>query len=240
MKIINSHYIPLPEPRWLIVDPKGNVYEQLGTMTVVEDAPAKKGKYGVKTHSHPVVASADIDSYEDKGYNIEVSASLSIADGGVLDDVLINDCTRLCLVKHRTLLYLKFNLVVLKLATHHYEDFDLDEFIEDLKFNGVKLVFPEEEQQEVTLTTYSTDEESMIISDPGEIFFIVPFWAFKDKNGVHIHWDEIFMEFVNQARSYLKLNTKYRYTFKTSVEELKPLVEMLNKDLNDYLDQKEE
>lgn len=37
MKIINSHYIPLPEPRWLIMTPKGSIYEQLGTLTVVED-----------------------------------------------------------------------------------------------------------------------------------------------------------------------------------------------------------
>ena len=27
MKIINSHYIPLPEPRWLIVTPQGVIYE---------------------------------------------------------------------------------------------------------------------------------------------------------------------------------------------------------------------
>ena len=26
MKIINSHYIPLPEPRWLIMDPQGDIY----------------------------------------------------------------------------------------------------------------------------------------------------------------------------------------------------------------------
>ena len=37
MKIINSHYIPLPEPRWLIMDPQGDIYEQVGTLTVVED-----------------------------------------------------------------------------------------------------------------------------------------------------------------------------------------------------------
>ena len=44
MKIINSHYIPLPEPRWLIVDPKGTIYEQLGTMTIVADASKEKVK----------------------------------------------------------------------------------------------------------------------------------------------------------------------------------------------------
>ena len=53
MKIINSHYIPLPEPRWLIVDPKGTIYEQLGTMTIVADASKEKGEGGIKTYAHP-------------------------------------------------------------------------------------------------------------------------------------------------------------------------------------------
>ena len=81
MKIINSHYIPLPEPRWLIVDPKGAIYEQLGTLTVVEEAPKEKGKYGIITHSHPVVAFADIGYTEDDGDRINIMTSLTIADG---------------------------------------------------------------------------------------------------------------------------------------------------------------
>ena len=60
MKIINSHYIPLPEPRWLIMDPRGDIYEQVGTLTVVEDASTKKEGYAIKTHSHPVVTFADL------------------------------------------------------------------------------------------------------------------------------------------------------------------------------------
>ena len=59
MKIINSHYIPLPEPHWLIIDPKASIYVQIGTLTVVEEAPKAKGKYGIVTHSHPVVTFAD-------------------------------------------------------------------------------------------------------------------------------------------------------------------------------------
>ena len=47
MKIINSHYIPLPEPRWLIVTPKGEIYEQIGTLSVVEESSTKKGKHGI-------------------------------------------------------------------------------------------------------------------------------------------------------------------------------------------------
>ena len=54
MKIINSHYIPLPEPRWLIVDAMGSIHEQIGTLTVVEGE--RKDGYGIVTHSYPVVA----------------------------------------------------------------------------------------------------------------------------------------------------------------------------------------
>ena len=65
MKIINSHYIPLPEPRWLIVDPKGSIYEQLGTMTIVADATKEKGEAGITTYAHPVVAHTAFDTPEE-------------------------------------------------------------------------------------------------------------------------------------------------------------------------------
>ena len=48
------------------------------------------------------------------------------------------------------------------------------------------------------------------------------------------------MEFVNQARAYLKINRKYRFHFKTALEDLQPLAERLNAELNDYLERKEE
>jgi hypothetical protein len=69
---------------------------------------------------------------------------------------------------------------------------------------------------------------------------MVPFWAYADKKGVHIKWDEIFMEYVNQARAYLKINPKYRFHFSSALEILKPLIERLNNELNDYLERKEE
>ena len=67
MKIINSHYIPLPEPRWLIMTPQGDIYEQVGTLTVVEDVSTKKEGYAIKTYSHPVVIFADKMNTEEDG-----------------------------------------------------------------------------------------------------------------------------------------------------------------------------
>ena len=240
MKIINSHYIPLPEPRWLIVDPKGAIYEQLGTLTVVEEAPKEKGKYGIVTHSHPVVAFADIGYTEDDGDRINIMTSLTIADGQVLDDVVLENCTRLCPAGHRKLISYNFNTLVFKLMTGPDADyFDLDEFIEDLKLNGVTLIFPKNELQEIELTLFDANDIGMIISDMTGIQFVVPFYAILDKKGVHIQYDKIFLEFVNQARAYLKINPKFRFHFKASLKELNPLVEKLNNELNDYLEQKE-
>lgn len=245
MKIINSHYIPLPEPRWLIVDPVGTIYDQIGTLTVVEDSSKEKGKFGITTHSYPVVGHTAIDNTEETEDELLLHATLGRADGRVLDDVEAKDCTQLCLSKHRVLTYLRFNALTFKFQTgKNFEDFYLEDFIDDLKSYYIKLVFPKKELREITLTTFDGLEGgsgvSMIMSDMTDILFMVPFWAYADKKGVHIRWDEIFMEFVNQARAYLKVNPKYRFHFKSSIDILNPLIDRLNKELNDYLERKEE
>ena len=245
MKIINSHYIPLPEPRWLIVDPVGTIYEQIGSLTVVEDSSKEKGGFGITTHSYPVVSYPGIDNTEETEDAVLLHATLAHADGQVLDDVEAKDCTQLCLSKHRVLTYLRFNALTFKYQTSKdFEDFYLEDFIDDLKAYCIKLVFPETDLQEITLTTFNGREDGsglgMIMSDLTELLFIVPFYAYADKKGVHIRWDEIFMEFVNQARAYLKINPKYRFHFKSSLDLLDPLVERLNNELNDYIERKEE
>ena len=244
MKIINSHYIPLPDPHWLIVDPKASIYEQIGTLTVVAEAPKNKGKYGIVTHSHPVVAFADCESAEDKGENIEYMGSLTTADGMVLDDVELEDCTRLCPSNRRSLVCMLFSVLMFKfLKGIYFENFYLEDFIEDLKLAGIKLLFPKADQQEIKLTTYEGDEKGngigMIMSDMSGIFFMTPFSAIADKHGVHPKWDEIFMEIVNQARAYLTINPNYKFHFSSSVDILQPLVDKLNAELNDYLERKE-
>ena len=244
MKIINSHYIPLPEPHWLIVDPKASIYVQIGTLTIVEEAPKVKGKYGIVTHSHPVVTFADCEKVEEKGENIEYIGSLSIADGEVLDDAEIEDCTRLCPSNHRYLVGMKFNVMMFKFLTgKFFENFYMEDFMHDLELSGIKLFLPEADQQEIKLTTFEGDKNGngigMIMSDMSGIFFMTPFSAMADKHGVYPNWDEIFMEIVNQARAYLTINPKYKFHFSSSVDSLQPLVEKLNADLNDYLERKE-
>ena len=242
MKIINSHYIPLPEPRWLIMDPQGDIYEQVGTLTVVEDVSTKKEGYGIKTHSHPVVVFADKMNKEEDGDRVNYMSTITIADGMVLDDVLLEDCTRLCPSKQRIITFMQFNTLVVKLMTRPYaEDIDLDTLIEDMKFCAIKFIFPEQELYELNLTTMDYDGNVYVISD-GECSpqFIMPVYAYMDKQGVHIDYDKIFMEFVNQARAYLKISRKFRFHFNTPREEWQQLVERLNNELNDYLERKEE
>ena len=242
MKIINSHYIPLPEPRWLIMTPQGDIYEQMGTLTVVEDVSTKKEEYAIKTYSHPVVGFAERMNTEEDGDKVNFMSTITPADGDVLDDVLLKDCTRLCPSKHRMLTFIQFNTIVVKLMTRpNAEDIDLDTLIEDMKFCAIKFIFPEQELHELDLTTMNYDGNVYLISD-GECSpqFIMPVYAYLDKQGVHIDYDKIFMEFVNQARAYLKINPKFRFHFNTPREEWQSLVERLNNELNDYLERKED
>ena len=245
MKIINSHYIPLPEPRWLIADPSGRIYEHLGTLAVIEeDSNAKKGQYSIVTHQHPVVAFADTGFVEDAGDRVNIMSTLTIPNGVVLNNVLLEECTQICLAKHRKLSYHQFNILAMKFMTgEFFEDFSLDEFIEELKTCGIKLSFPKDELQEIDLTLFDGKSIGMIISDPSQMFFAVPFWASLYKEGKQLVYEtedeKILMEFVNQARAYLKLNPQYRFHFNSSLDVLSEMVDKLNNELNDYLERKE-
>ena len=245
MKIINSHYIPLPEPHWLIADPCGEIYEHLGTLTVIEQNPdKKKGEYGIITHQHPVVAFADIGYTEDAGENINIVASLTIPNGQVLDNIDLKDCSQICLSKVRSLSSIRFNILAYKLmVSKPVEGFDLGELIDTLKRCSIDLLFPEEDLQEIDLTVVNGAYEGMIVSDLAELFFAVPFYAvaYKENGKIvcEIEDEKILMEFVNQARAYLHNNPKYRFHFRTSLEDLNEIVEKLNNELNDYLERKE-
>ena len=239
MKIINSHYIPMPEPRWLIVTPEGEIYEQLGTLSVVGESSTKKSKYGITTHNHPVVAFAVTGYIEETEDSINVSDTITIANGFVLDDVLTDDCSRLCLENHRAVSLVKYNLLALKLLRDNgYENFKMEKLQETFKSCSIKVRFPEEEMHDIELTLSSDEDLGLLFSDMSDLFFAVPCWAYADKDGVHIEDDKILMEFVNQARTYLKINHKYRFHFHTSIEALQPLIDKINNELEDYLDRK--
>ena len=159
MKIINSHYIPLPEPHWLIADTNGFIYEQLGTLTVVESASKNTDGCSIVTHSYPVIANAITDVYdESKEDGLAMNCSLAPADGRVLGDTELEDCFRLCPSNHRIVPYLKFNLLAMKYLSYAgYENFDLAESIGYMQGCNIRLDFPKQNEQTVQFSLSNYD-----------------------------------------------------------------------------------
>ena len=108
---------------------EGEIYEQIGTLSVVEESSTKKGKHGIKTHSHPVVSHTSFGIPEEKDDTLQYYTMLTSANGKVLDDLLLEDCTPVCLSKVRSLNFLRFNALYFRLTRNHYEDFYLEDFI---------------------------------------------------------------------------------------------------------------
>ena len=213
MKTINSHYIPMPEPRWLIVDPNGQIYEQLGTIAVV----VEKGNNGIATHSYPVVANAIADVYNDSQEDgLATFCSLAPADGRTLDDVRLEDCFRLCPTNHRVLPYLKFNLMAMKFLSYAgFENFDLAQTIDNLYGCNIRLDFPKENEQTIQLT----------MSGCAGVVYL------------EIDSDKILLEAVNQAKAYLKINPNYKFRFTTAIESLQDVIDEVNNNFGNYMDQ---
>lgn len=242
MKIINSHYIPLPEPRWLIVDSYGFIYEQLGALTVVEEVTKQGGRCVMETHSFPVVANSIADVYDESNEDgMATNCSLAPADGRVLGDVELEDCFRLCPSNHRVVPYLKFNLLAMKYLSYHgFEDFDLDQCIESMRGSNIRLDFPKQELQEIQLTMSGNDGVVYLESDLGGLYFAIPLGKPNKDKTIDIDSKKVLLEIVNQARAYLKINPKYQFRFKTVVESIQEVIDEVNNELNDYLERKEE
>lgn len=241
MKIINSHYIPLPEPHWLIVDTLGSIHEQIGTVTVIEGE--RKDGVGIVTHSYPVVVNAIADVYDESREDGRAQgAALAPADGYVLDDVETDECFRLCPTNHRVVPYLKFNLMAMKFhSASERDEFDLDETIRFMKGCNIRLDFPKESEQTIQLTvSRDEDGEGYLVSDLSGLCFVVSLGLFDNNHGIMIDDDKVLMEIVNQARAYLRINPNYKFHFTTAMESIQFLVDKLNDEVESYLERKEE
>jgi hypothetical protein len=242
MKIINSHYIPLPEPHWLIADTNGFIYEQLGTLTVVESASKNTDGCSIVTHSYPVIANAITDVYdESKEDGLAMNCSLAPADGRVLGDTELEDCFRLCPSNHRVVPYLKFNLLAMKYLSYAgYENFDLAESIGYMQGCNIRLDFPKQNEQTVQFSLSNYDGNIYMESDLGGLYFTIPVGRLQKGNKLEIDSDKLLMEVVNQARAYLMINPKYRFHFTTAIDDFQDVIDLLNNELNDYLERKED
>lgn len=239
MKIINSHYIPLQEPYTLFMAPNHRIYTQIGTLAVIEEKPKKGGKYGIMAHHHPIVISAtvidDDSSVDDDSEGVEVQFIPVSANGEVLYEYELKQCHQLCKTDHRELPLEQFNAMVL--ASYYKPDespVDVGDLIDTYKICGIHIDFPEEEEQVITLSTIAHGDMLYLQSDIVGLFFMVPFGKLKGGKA-QSEVNKVLLEFVNQARAYLKVNPNYHFRFKGSYEGIAGAIDELNNELNDYL-----
>ncbi|MCR5366196.1 MAG: hypothetical protein K6E67_08670 [Prevotella sp.] len=233
MKIISSNYIPLPEPHRLIAVPDSYFYEQIGTLSVLVES--ESGYYGYETHDHPVVRMAWQDGIDT--ITGEQSEAIAGGEAEVIDNYELRDCFMLCPADHRELSFGKFNmLVTITFTKYECDSSDLDNILNQIGGSRIKLLAPEELDQNVELTfSLCTDDKTPMISSRLSNFqFQVRLDEVKDGK-VALESDKVLMEFVNQARVYLRINPGYQFHFSSPLKELAEMVDILNRELNDYL-----
>ena len=243
MNIINSHYIPLKEPYDMLLAPDGRIYTQIGTLAVIEEAKKKKEGYGIVAHHHPVVisalqgvASTTIGEPNDEDDEVEVDYLVSPSNGEVLYQYESKSCHQLCTTDHREVDLSDFNTQILisYLDKTHEHPIDVGASIDYMQACGIHINFPESPDQEIELSMMEYGGIFYLQSSVFGLFFMVPFGKPDKKGEAHIDPQTLLMEFVNQARAYLKINPAYNFHFVSS--SVHGMEDLINKDINDYLE----
>lgn len=246
MKIINSHYIPLAEPHNIIMGPgEDDIAEQIGVISVVEENPTADGGYGIMTHEHPVVRSLrPVLITKETKESIEVFSSVAMADGDVWYYADRKDCMTICPVNHRRILSFKLNSLMMGRMLSTGCDYDPMGMINIFKEFGIEVVWPEEAKQnhqEIILSNMRIGDKMYLNSLMTQPLFLVYFADIKKEKRMRlIDDDDIFFEFVNQARAMLELNPHFDFHFTTIDNQMEYMAERLNKELNDYLERPNE
>ncbi len=233
MKIINSNYIPLPEPHRLIAAPNSIFYEQIGTLSVLQES--KTERFGYKTIDHPVVRIAGLDGKD--SISGGESYVISHGEGYVLYDITVGECAMLCHVDNRKLPFARFNMLITSFfIRYEWDSSDVDTIIDQIDVCKIKLEAPKKLDQNVELT-FSMSHDGMtpmISSNLSNFQFYVRLGEIKD-DMITLDLEKIFMEFVNLARVYIRINPNYQFHFSSPLKKLSELVKKLNNELNDYL-----
>jgi hypothetical protein len=246
MKIINTHYIPLAEPHNIIMAPgEDAIAEQIGVLSVIEEAPTEDGGYGIKTHEHPVTRQLPQTIIEkDDKHNYTVMATVAKAEGDIWWHVENTDCLMVCPVAKRVIHSFQLNLLMMSLMAHTGDDYDPMGMMERFKECGIKVVWPDnvkENHQEIILTNMNIGDKMYLQSYIAQPLFLVYFADVVDDTHIQpIDDDDIFFEFVNQARTMLEINPKYDFHFTTIDKQLDYIAERLNEELNNYLERPDE
>lgn len=185
--MIQTHLLKL-DPPYQIIACRGNVGMQIATLVVTEETRDENGKYGITTHSHPVVTYVDKMLVKDRlvyqpdKEEFEVDKALiPCGEGVVWDKVETNEISLVCMSDQvdRRLTSYDFS----RLATEMLENIALSgkwqghrlmELSANLMEFGVTLLKEKEEQQEVMLAL-STGEfieygDKEVVDSESELF----------------------------------------------------------------------
>ena len=246
MKIINSHYIPLAEPHHIIMAPDEKIAEQIGFMSVIEEMPTADGGYGIKGHQHPVVRSLgpSIQQKKNNKKDLLIKACIDKAEGDVWWNVENNDCLMVCPVNKRHIHIFQLNLLMMSHMMRTGCDYNPMGLIERFEEGGIKVEWDKsckKDHQDIILTNMNIGKKEYLQSFIGQPLFLVYYADVIDDTYVQpIDDDDIFFEFVNQARAMLEINPHYDFHFTAIDKQMEYMTERLNKELNDYLERPDE
>ena len=224
---------------------KDEIAEQIGTLTVIEEAPTKNGGYGIKSHEHPVVrALTDVSFIEEKEDSYGYFTTVEHGEGEVWTNLSNKECMVLCPASQRKITRERLNTIMMCRVMSFNAEYDVVGMIQMLKENGVEVVWPEkakEDYQEIVLSNISMKDRMYLqglLSGP--LFFVQVGEDINDKQISMLDDEDIFLEFVNQARAMLEINPRYQFHFTALDHQMDYITERLNTELNDYLERPDE
>lgn len=185
--MIQTHLLKL-DPPYQIIACRGEVGMQIATLVVTEETRSEDGKYGITTHSHPVVTYVDKALVKDRlvykpdneDYE-EDKALIPCGEGVVWDKVEVNEASLVCMSDQtdRRLTSYGFSRLATEMLesialSGKWQSHQLMELGSNLMEFGVTLLEEKEVQQEVTLAL-STGEfinfgEKEVIDSESELF----------------------------------------------------------------------
>ncbi len=163
--MIQTHLLKL-DPPYQIIACRGNVGMQIATLVVIEETRSEDGKYGITTHSHPVVTYEDktlvrkrLEELPDNDDSWEDMALLLNGEGVVWDKVEVTDTLLVCMSDQKERKLRSYDFCRLATAmlentalSGEWQGHQLLEFRCNLEEFGVTILEEENKQQEVILS----------------------------------------------------------------------------------------
>ena len=153
-------------PPYQIITCRGEVGMQIATLIVTEETRGEDGKYGITTHSHPVVTYVDkplakktMEELHDNNDSWEDIALIPCGEGVVWDKVEANEVSLVCMSDQKERKLTSYDFC--RLATEMLENIALSgkwqghrlmELGSNLMNFGVSILEEKEKQQEVILS----------------------------------------------------------------------------------------